>query len=231
MLNLFRRKPAPVERIEPLPPSMLFGGDEPEFPMADFDAALDQMVEQTAGPAVVEAEPEPAPAPAVPAAPVAPVVRARLEKPARVRLALPADESALYALLVALHHANPMGSGYNPAMVLEQIRMGTEQRGGIIGVIDGPDGTLVASVGLFPYHPWYVDQWALNELWLFVRPEARHGAALYRDLFRFMQWVRQENPSMEILTNVVSRDRLPLKERIWARFAERIGAIYLVKGA
>lgn len=151
-----------------------------------------------------------------------------------VRLAAPADELALYEMLVALYHDNPMGLQYDPPTVLGRIREGTEQKGAVIGVIDGDQGDIAASVGLFPHTIWYSNVWNYAELWLFVRPEYRNSS--YSDeLFDFCEYIRarmeaQLGRPFHIQTSVSSEVRLPAKERLWGRRARKIGALYVMDG-
>lgn len=110
-----------------------------------------------------------------------------MNKPETVRLATQKDEAALFDLLVELHRHNGAGWGfaYRPALVREVIECATRpdpqtrtnpanQRRGIIGVIEGPEGKLIGTVGIFLDAPfWYSDILVPMEIWLYVRPEVR----------------------------------------------------------
>lgn len=161
------------------------------------------------------------------------------EKPASVRLAGPADEGEVYALLLDLNKDNGMGLPHNPQIVLNQIRLGTQGRGGLIGVIER-HGKIIASVGLFLQPAaWFTDLYGLSELWLFVKPGQREFQHHYRDLFAFMAWARawmeadmrkngEEHP-LPLLTSVVSPSRLESKRRLWCRFAEPVGHLFAMR--
>lgn len=159
-------------------------------------------------------------------------------RPASVRTAGPSDENAIYDLLLALHRDNPMGLPAPEQIARAYIRQGTEQQGGIIGVIDGPH-RIDASIGLF-IQPiaWYTDVVGLRELWLYTRPGARNGKHHYADLFAFMRWAKSTmardlksrgyHYPFEAVTSVVSRTRLEAKARLWRRYARPVGHLFVV---
>ena len=161
-----------------------------------------------------------------------------IEKPASVRVAGWHDEAAIYDFLVnGLYKDNPLSLPFSPNVVLDQIQLATRKRLGVIGLIE--DGEqIVGSVGVFMSAPaWFVDPkevtWG-RELWLYVRTFARHGTRHCRDLFEFMRWfrdgIRRDNVSnFEIITGPATRDRLELKERLWARYGHRSGASFILK--
>lgn len=129
-----------------------------------------------------------------------------IERPANVRQAGPADETVVYDLLIALWTYNSRGWGfpYRPELVIRVIEQGTrpdprtrsdpsDQRRGLIGVIDGDDGKLAAAVGIYLDPPvWFTDAMIPTELWVFVRPDARNARRLERDLARFAEWAHEK---------------------------------------
>jgi hypothetical protein len=144
------------------------------------------------------------------------------------------DESSLFDLLMALNADNGFGVPVSSERVLAAIQLGTRQRGGIIGVIDGPDGRIMGSISLVMAQFWYSDAWFLQEGWVFVRPEAR-ASHHYRDLFLFANWARLQmgtEPTTGrpwlVQTSVWSLNRLPAKLRLWARFGRQVGGIFLI---
>ncbi len=176
-------------------------------------------------------QPEPKPIPEPAPEPVT-------ERPALVRMAGPADEDALYDLLLALEADNGFGIAHEEARVRAAIEKGTRRQGAMIGVIDGKKGEygeggeLAASVCLTLAQFWYADAWFLSEQWLFVRPEYRFNH-FERELFQFAKWCREEfsrqNGSNTLLvTSVSSPKRLPAKIRLWSRHAHQVGAIFQV---
>jgi hypothetical protein len=156
-----------------------------------------------------------------------------------VRLAQPADEPALFSLLMAVHRE---GLGrvfpYDPEKVNAAIQHGTRQRGGIIGVIDAPDkpGTLAGSVGLDIQEWWWSRDCFMQERWLYVFPAYRHGTGYFAALKQFAEDCRasidrdkrQASPFV-LEASFVNGDprRVRVLDKLWARWGRRIGGIYL----
>lgn len=153
-----------------------------------------------------------------------------------VRVATPADEDALYRLLLGLERDNTLGYEHNEDRVRQHIKLGTEKTGGVHGVIDAPDrpGELAGSVGIVWNQLWYSDEWFWHELWLFVDPEYRRGTG-YGDAL--MEWAKHWHDSfcdkmgreVPFFTSVSSRKRLKTKMRWWQKRGEQVGAIYLLR--
>lgn len=151
-----------------------------------------------------------------------------------VRIARRADENALFALLVALSEDNPLGLPWDEDAVRAHIRLGTEGKGGLHGVIDGRNGELAGSVGIILSSFWFSSRERfLSQLWCFVRPEYRRGTG-YGDALR--RWARERHAEFESALgrpipfdfSVMSRRRLPDKIRWFGRGAIQIGAVFLV---
>lgn len=161
------------------------------------------------------------------------------EKPDAVRRATYADEGKIFDLLVDLwrHNANGWNFPYRPEIVLARIEVGTrpdpatrsnpqDQRRGLIGLIDGPYGKLIGSVGLF-IEPavWFSDAVSLTELWLFVREDARGKERHERDLFAWARWAHAHMKAdlgpdyplpFPLLTGLMHRgSRYEAMERLW----------------
>jgi hypothetical protein len=164
------------------------------------------------------------------------------EKPASVLVAGPEDEADIYDFLVnGLYKENPPGFPFSPEAALRQIELATRDNLGKIGIIKG-EGQIVASVGIFLASPaWFVDSrdvtWA-RELWFYVRTFARNGTRHYRDLFQFMRWFRDgiraglppdHIGGFEIITGPATRDRLDLKEKLWARYGSKVGVSFILE--
>jgi hypothetical protein len=120
------------------------------------------------------------------------------ERPTNVRIAGPADEQAIHDLLLLdlnenAAHIAPIDSGLDEApgapesCVAETIRAGTRARGGLCGVIDGPDGKPVAVIILHPTRWW----WSRGHYWFevvnFVHPDHRRSRHV-DDLLNFARW-------------------------------------------
>jgi hypothetical protein len=164
-----------------------------------------------------------------------------------------ADESALYALLVDMWKNNENGWGFpfRPEIVLARIETATRQnlatrttpsdeRMGIVGIIDGKDGRLVGSIGLF-LEPamWFTDPGtSLTELWVFLRPEARENHEA--DLRAFAHWahdsmradLEKQNYKLPfpLFTGFVHQgEHFEGMLRLWRRWGGRqVGALFRV---
>lgn len=155
---------------------------------------------------------------------------------AQVRIAQPADEAALYDALVSLYEDNDVAGGYVASCVEERIAQGVSkasETGGIVGIIDAPDGRIAATIGIFPNVPWYTDEVLLVENWLFVRREYR-TFGLHRRLFDFGKSFRDEMSAelgrpLKLISSVSSNTRLKAKMRLWSRFGRLIGGMFLVE--
>lgn len=150
--------------------------------------------------------------------------------PANVRMASPRDEDALFDVLMALNEDNGFGIPVSPDRVMAQIRLGTRRQGGLIGVIEGTNGRINGTIGLFISQMWYTDQYHLAEMWLFVRPDSRDGK-IHADLFGFAEWCRVKMQTSGtqpwiVTTSVSSPKRLPAKLRLWSGFAKQVGGIF-----
>ncbi len=152
------------------------------------------------------------------------------DKPANVRLAEPRDENALYTLLMdlRLESRDLTLLPPSPKKIIETIKEGTEQRGMIIGVIDGPD-TIIASVGLVVMAPWWSDTAMLIQRWLYSRPGTR---GLSDSLFRFSEWAREQMSDglmdpMYIESSHTWGNRIAARDRLFARYGRRIGSVFL----
>lgn len=154
----------------------------------------------------------------------------------RVRLGTPEDEDAIMRLLVKLDADNSIGFPYHEDKVRESIKIGTEARGGYIGVIDAPDqpGEMAGSVGLHWAQPWYSNDFFFHEVWLFVDPDYRKGTGYGDALMRFSQNLKDRmnqisDKPVPFFTSVSSRKNLQKKMRWWRRRGEHIGSIYLLR--
>jgi hypothetical protein len=147
---------------------------------------------------------------------------------AGVRIARPGDEESVYRLLMLLYEENAL-LPMSEAKVRAAIHAGTRGEGGIVGVIDGPDG-IEASIGMALSQFWYTERWHLNEIWCFVHPDHRRSTHLKR-LAEFGKWCadRLSTPEVRVplLLGVVTRHRLLAKLRLFQRQAPQVGAIFM----
>ena len=153
-----------------------------------------------------------------------------------VRVAQADDEQALYGCLLALEADNTFGLPRSDKRVWETINTCCRMQGGVAGVIDAPDGSIAASVGIVASQAaWYTDEWCLREIWLFVRPGHRRGTGYADRLVEFalehrLEMSRRIGRNILLLTGPNSRKRLRAKAAWWARWSNKVGENYVVGG-
>lgn len=164
-----------------------------------------------------------------------------------VRFATERDETKIFAMLVDLHRNSPVGKiiPYDPGKIMEAIQLATQAKGGIIGLVENDAGEIEASVGLLLTTWWWSQAPCLTMKWLYVRPRAR-GFGYYRDLFAFVEDVRAKLeqgsaagaradglPPLPLLAELShdsaldSVEMVEKKDRLFARFARRVGSIFV----
>lgn len=159
-----------------------------------------------------------------------------MEKPDTVRLAGTDDMANLYWHLMGdLRADNPVGIAESPKAVFETVKECCTMNNAIAGIIDGPNGMILGSIGIKAMVPWFSDATILTQVWLFVSPQARRGTRLGDDLFQFAQWHRQdmsERIGYDIVfeNTIWSMTRLPAKIRLWGRYGTQVGAIFWERG-
>jgi GNAT superfamily N-acetyltransferase len=145
-----------------------------------------------------------------------------------VRLARAEDEEPVYRLLLELYAENAL-LPMNEAKVRAVIRTGTRGQGGIVGVIDGPQG-IEASIGMAFSQFWYTEATHLNELWCFVHPDHRQTTHAKR-LIEFAKWCADRlsvsGTRVPLLLGIVTRHRLLPKLRLFQRQAPQVGALFM----
>lgn len=140
-----------------------------------------------------------------------------------VRIANSADEAGIFSLLLMMHRECGLFS-ISDHKVRETLRKGTKQEGGIIGVVDGPDG-IQATVGLTIMQAWHSDDWFLNELWSFVHPTHRKDGHAPK-LLNFSKWC-SDNMLLPLLIEMVSNKRTEAKMRLIKRSMPYGGAFFI----
>jgi len=110
------------------------------------------------------------------------------ERPLSVRIGTPADEPALLKLWLMDLQANAAHVAMiDEGKVLANIQVGTRNRGGTVGVIDAPDGSIAGMVVLHPLEWHWSNGCFMQEMVNFVHPDhrvSRHAD----DLMDFMRW-------------------------------------------
>lgn len=125
-----------------------------------------------------------------------------------------------------------MGLPFSPPRVLSAVVDCASGHTGIAGIIDGPNGDTIGSIGINLVQPIYTDAWTLTEVWLFVSPEYRAGAEHFQALFDFALWHREDmasrvsQPILPLELNFYSLKRIAAKERLWRKNALQVGAIF-----
>lgn len=144
------------------------------------------------------------------------------ERPVSVRVAMSQDEDAILKLMKSAFEEQPIFP-LDEHKMREKIRICTDRKGGVVGVIDGPNGLegyLIAVLGQF----WYSDAWHLEELSNFVHPDSRRSTHA-KDLISFAKWFA-EQMNVPVLLGILSTQRLDAKVRLYQRQAKQVGAIF-----
>jgi len=165
-----------------------------------------------------------------------------IEKPASVRIATEQDEQHIFDLLIIMHRENPLARmfPYDATKVFSAIEVGTRRRGGIIGVIDDPERPrLLATTGILFDSWWWSQAMFASPKWFLVRPDARHGRRLTRELADFVLWVREsvardmvaagDKTPFLLETGFTSLSQIDAKERLWRRLFQgrKTGSVFL----
>jgi len=159
-------------------------------------------------------------------------IRGPAEKPATVRLGTEADETAILDLLLldVVENAAHIAPA-SPEQILAQIQIGTRQKGGFVGVIDGEDGAPIAVCILHPCQWWWSDQIYLGDVVNYIHPDHRHSRHV-DDLLEFEMWAAdamtaQYGHRVYLQCGVLGTKRLHAKLMLfWRRFTE-VGRAYL----
>ena len=154
------------------------------------------------------------------------------ERPTSVRIADQADEAAILDLLMMDVRDNAAMVALPDAdRILEQVRVGTERRGGIVGVIDGADGKPVAVCVLVPIQWWWSQHFCFQELVLYVHPDHRKSNH-FRDLVKFQRWWVEQMSKLYgyrvyLLCGVLGVHRVREKIMAYRRWFRLAGAAFV----
>lgn len=153
------------------------------------------------------------------------------ERPATIRIAGEADEVHILAMLIkhlrsAAGHIVPI----DPERVLKHIQIGTRRKGGIVGVIDGPEGLPVAVTVLIPAQSAVSQAYHIQVVFNYVHPDhrrSRHG----EDLVRFERWCSDDwsrgfGYPVPVVHMLHTEDNLKEKIRFYRRWMNQIGAVF-----
>lgn len=147
--------------------------------------------------------------------------------PETVRLAGPADEDALFHLLMLAHQENGLLalSEEKVRQVLRAMLARGSGRWGMIGIIHGPDGSAIGSVGVELETFWYSDEWYLGERWNYVHPDHRQSSHA-EDLIQFSKWAA-DTLGVVLEMGIISTIRTEAKVRLYRRQMKQVGAFFV----
>jgi len=154
-----------------------------------------------------------------------------------VRHAIPADERALFDILIDLHrHGIQRLFPYDFGKVVAMIEGATKQRGIIIGLVDAPDrDNYIAGMIRLSLEEWEWSRCAFIVMrQLYVREEYRKGTRYADALMKFGEEIRehfQEEVDYPVVleSSYVQEDprRLGVQDRFWGRWGRRVGSIFV----
>lgn len=154
-------------------------------------------------------------------------LRRTTQRPANVRLATPRDEAALFAFLMLAAEENSL-SPPNDELVMAAIRKATGRQGNVVGIIDAPDGSIAASVGICMNTWWYSLKWHCQDMWCYVHPDHRRSDYA-KSLIQFSKWWADQL-GMDLIMGVMSVHRTEGKVRLYRRMLPFVGAVFLHRG-
>lgn len=149
--------------------------------------------------------------------------------PKIIRLAEPSDEQQVLGLMRDAYREQPIFP-LNEDKILTIIRRCTNREGGILGVIDGPNGLRGYIIAVLSTY-WYTDFWHLEELSNFVHPDHRsdkdeNNWLLARPLIEFVKWFA-EQMDVPLIFGILSTQRTAGKIRLYERQARPCGALFV----
>lgn len=140
-----------------------------------------------------------------------------------VDFARPEDEDGIYELLMKLHTENGIFH-VDETRVRQFIKLGTEQKLGMIGVIRG-NGGIEASVGMTMDQWWYTLDWCLSERWNFVLPEHRKSTHAVR-LIEFAKWC-SDQLKVPLQMGIITTQQTEAKVRMYRRYLTPVGGLFM----
>lgn len=140
-----------------------------------------------------------------------------------VRLAVPADEDKIVAMISLLHDENGLFP-LSQQKVRDYMQRYFRKEGALIGVI-GPVGDPVGSIYLEIGQPYYSESWYLNEAWNFVHPDHRRSDYAKK----LLAWAKSMSEQMKLplMVGIVSNHRTEAKIRLYEKQLEKAGAFFV----
>jgi len=146
------------------------------------------------------------------------------DKPVRVNVAMPSDEEDLFPLLMMAHKENA-AMPLSENRVREIITTATRRKGGVIGIIRGPEkieGCLSLKLARFPY----TDEWHLEDICNYVHPDHRKSNHA-KDLIQFGHWI-SEQMGFPLFIGILTGKRLEAKRKFYQRYAgKEVGSVFV----
>lgn len=146
-----------------------------------------------------------------------------------VRFAEPADEERLFDFLMFLYEENALFP-IAEHKVRDMIRHATDKRGGVIGIIDGADGRIEASIGMVIEEWWYTESPSLNEKWNFVREDCRrteHAVTMIEFAKTCSERLSKGQMQIPLFIGIVSTERTEAKVRMYRRRLQHVGGFFM----
>jgi len=140
-----------------------------------------------------------------------------------VRLAVPADEDKIVAMISLLHEENGLFP-LSEKRVREYMQRFFRKEGALIGVV-GDEGDPVGSIYLGIEQPYYSEAWYLNEAWNFVHPDHRRSDYAKK----LLMWAKEMSTTMHLplMIGIVSNHRTEAKIRLYEKQLEKAGAYFV----
>ncbi len=145
-----------------------------------------------------------------------------------IRLATAADEEEVFAICKELHVENALFEISEPK-VRGMLRKAFDKQGGIIGLI-GPPGKVEAVMFLLISGFWYSDEYHLEELFSFCRPQYRKSAHAKT----LVAWAKHmaDELHLKLVTGILSTERTAAKVRLYRmQLGDPTGAFFVHNGA
>lgn len=159
----------------------------------------------------------------------------KTEYPKEVRTATMADADELLALMRLAHTEQPIAPFSEDAVrvTIKSAIEGTENRKGVIGVVEGERG--IEGYILAFITPWWFSDpavpegWRLEELTNFVHPDCRRSGHAKR-LIEFAKWL-SENIGLILIMGIMTNGRLDAKIRLYQRQVTPFGGLFFHNAA
>lgn len=144
----------------------------------------------------------------------------------RVRVGTPADFHTMLPFCQEMHDENGVAR-LNPAKMIGTLQCLLAKYYGIVGIIDGDNGEVAASVGLAVSEWWYSDDQHLEDRWTFVSaPYRRRWGSAARLLIDWAKLAADEM-NMPLIMGVMSSHRTVAKIKLFERQLPLAGAVFV----